>query len=61
MLTFMPNSDEQENITLPTAIVQFPYIRASASNDKQGLSITGTNICTATFSYICFPEKLDSS
>lgn len=58
MLTFMPNLDGQENIILTTAIVQFYYVRASASNYKQDPSITGSNICTAIFSYLFSPEEL---
>lgn len=41
---------------------QFLYVIASVSNDKQGPSITGSNVCTVTFSHAFSPlSSPDSS
>ena len=63
MLTFMQNSVRKNISHLRTeAIVQFPCVTASVSNDKQVSSIRDSNVCTTTFSYLFFPlSSVDSS
>lgn len=56
MWTFMQNSVGKKIPQLITeANVQFPYVTTSVSNEKQVSSIRGSNVCTATFSYLLFP------